>query len=198
MKEIYKKYGTIIITLLLLLVIILIRNCEKEPKIVTKTEIDIDWIKDSIKNVLIKEIKPVYIDTGSTKYVKGDVSIKWKDSIVYVDKPTKTTIKANQYKTTISSNEAKANLEITTSGELLDVQGTIEYPKETKTITTTITKAKSGLFIYGSVPVNPDMINVEAGLMYQFKNTIGVMGGVQYNQITKRPDLKVGLVVKIL
>lgn len=200
MITIWNKYKIVFLAILTFILLLgVVKGCENEPKITTKTTINIEHIKDSIKKVLIKELKPIYIDTGSTKYVKikGKAEIQWRDSIVYRDKPSKTTIKANQYDTQLKSNNATASLKITSTGEVLDVQGTIEYPKQTITNTVTKTSAKSGLFIFAQVPINKNKINAEIGLLYQFKNTLGVMGSLQYNQYSKGIDGKVGLAIKL-
>lgn len=168
----------------------LIKACEDEPKVKIKTVTKVVKVHDTITNVKIDTIYSRVI-VEKIKNVKGETKI------VYIDTTTNTSIEAKQYKTTILSNEASANLKITTSGELLDVQGTIDYPKEVKTITKTITKSKSGLFLYGQVPINTNNINIEAGAIYQFKNSLMVLCGVQYNQFTKSGDIKVGIGIKI-
>jgi hypothetical protein len=194
----FNTYKNIIfIFLACILVIVVVKRCENAPKTETKTKVNIEWIKDSLREVIINEIEPVYIDTGSTKYIKGDKLITWRDSIIYVDKPSKTTIKANQFETILKSNNATANLKITSTGQVLDVLGTIEYPETTITNTTAKTRAKSGLFVYADVPINKNSIDVGGGLMYQFKNTLLLKGGVQYNDFTKTIDLRVGLGIKI-
>ena len=116
---------------------------------------------------------------------------------MYVDKPSSITIKASQYETVLKGTKASANIKIVSLGEVLDVQGVFTYPELETTTTITKTKAKSGLFVFGQVPLNTNNISVELGLAYQFKNTLMLMGGVQYNDFTKSADLKVGIGVKI-
>jgi hypothetical protein len=192
MINILNKYKIVIIAIVTFLVLLtVVKQCEQEPKIVTKTVTKTETKTDTIIKVQIKEVpKIVYIN----KYI----DVKGDKVIVYVDKPTdSSTIKANQYDTEIKSNNATAKLKITTSGELLDVTGVIEYPKETVTTTINKTSAKSGLFIYASAPINNNNLNIEVGGMYQFKNTLLLLGGVQYNQFTKGLDAKIGLGIKI-
>lgn len=192
MLKVWQKYKIAIVCVIgFLIFITVVRSCEKEPKIVTKTVTKIVTLRDTIKTVTIKEVPKIV-------YVNKYVNVKGDKVIVYVDKPTdSSTIKANQYDTEIRSNNALAKLQITTSGELLDVQGVIEYPKETVTTTITKTKAQSGLFLFSQVPINANQINAELGLLYQFKNSVMVMGGLQYNEFTKRADIKVGLGIKL-
>ena len=193
---ILNKYKAVIIVVVAaLLFITIVRQCEKEPRITTVTRVDIKKIKDSIKEVLLKEIEPVYIDTGSIKYIKGNT--KWRDSLVYVDKPGLSTIKALQYETVLKGTKASANIKIVSLGEVLDVSGTFTYPEKETTTTITKTKAKSGLFIYGSVPFNTNNINIEAGVMYQFKNTIIVGVGGQYDDFSKSAYLKGTVAIRV-
>lgn len=170
--------------LIVLALCLFLKQCSKEPKTIVKTE----YVKvtDTITKTIIDTVpKLVYVE--KTKTIKG------KDSIVYKDKPTDTSITANQYNTTLESNNASADLKITTTGELLDVKGTINYTKEIKTIK----QAQSGLFLYGDVPITKPHTNVELGLIYQFKNSILIKGGAQYNNFTKGVDFKVGIGIKL-
>jgi hypothetical protein len=187
----------LLIALAIVLLILINKQCEK-PKEVVKTEIDIEWIKDSIKQSMVNDVKVVYIDTSKSeiKWLKGDVEIQYKDSIVYVDKPNDSTIQANQYDTTLKSNDATAEVKITTTGELLDISGIITYPKIKETTTIVKNRDKSGLFIYADLPVTNNF-NPEVGAIYQFKNTALIKSGVQYNEFTKSIDVKIGIGIKI-
>ena len=156
-----------IIALGIICVFLLFRGCkEKEPKVITKTIVE--WKMDTIKVVEISKPKIVYVE----RYI----NIKGKDSIVYVNKPTSTTTKANDYQTTLLSNKAKANLNIITTGQLIDVTGDIEYPETTNTITTTKKVAKNGLF--ASVQSDPSFITFGGNLDLVLKNKIILGGGV--------------------
>lgn len=160
-----------------------------QPKVITKTKTVVEWKTDTITKTVIKEVpKTVYIE--KVKTVKG------KDSIIYKDKPTDTTIQANQYDTTLKSDSATAKLQITTTGELLDVKGSITYPSIEKTIETIKIRDNSGFFIYGSMPVNGN-ISPEIGGLYQFRNKIMIGTGVQYNNFTQKPDVKVTLGIRL-
>ena len=128
----------------------LIKQCEGEPKVVTKTVTKVIKVHDTITEVKIDTFyTQVYID--KVKTVKG------KDSIIYKDKPSETTTTAKQYNTTLKSNEASAELKITTSGELLDVSGVITYPKKETTTTITKTRDASGFYIYASMPISTQL-----------------------------------------
>lgn len=158
-----------------------------KTKIVEKTVIE--TVTDTITKTVIKEVpKEVIVN----KYIDKE----GEKVIVYVDKPNDSSFVANKYETTLTSNNATAKLDITTTGELLDVQGLITYPKETKTIETFKTVNNSGLFIYGSMPVNGN-ISPEIGAMYQIKNKILIGAGVQFNNFTKKADATITLGIKL-
>ena len=113
---------------------------------------------------------------------------------MYVNKADSTTIAANEFKAKLTSNNATADLKILTTGELLSVTGKIT-PQE-KRITTTKIKDKSGLYIYGMLPLNKT-VSPEVGALYQLRNKMFISGGVQYNDLTKSIDFKVGIGIKI-
>lgn len=158
----------------------LIKQCG-EPKVVTKTVTEVVKVHDTITEVKIDTIyTQVFID--KVKTVKG------KDSIIYVDKANDSSLIAKKYKTTVKSNEAEAKLDIVTTGELLDIKGTINYPRITET--TTITKPGSGLFFYGSS-------SFEVGLIYNIRNKMQLGLGGQYNNITNRIEPTFTLAVRL-
>ncbi|NRA92178.1 MAG: hypothetical protein HRU26_05740 [Psychroserpens sp.] len=168
----------------------IMRSCEGEPKIITKTETKIEWKTDTVKVKEIQKLeKPVFVEKINT--------IKGKDSIIYVNVPTDSTIIANQFKTELKSNEAKADLTITSTGEVLDVFGTITYP-EKETITE-ITKIKdaSGFYLYGESPINSKVFTPEIGIQYNIKNKMFISSGVQYNNLNNNLDVKLGIGIKL-
>lgn len=161
-----------------------VKQCEKKPKVVTKTKIKYVKVIDTITKIEIQEVpKTVYVE--KVKTVKG------KDSIIYVDKPNDSTITANQYDTKLESNNATADLKITTTGQLLDVKGVINYTQENTTTTITKTVPQSGLFLYGKTSINPLVENIEVGLDYQFKNTFIVGASTSYNDLSKSVNFNV-------
>jgi len=190
MIDIWNKYKVIVtIVVCSLIFMTIVRQCEKEPKIVTKTVTKTIIKHDTITKTIISEPKTVY--------VKKYVNVKGKDKIVYLEKQDTSATEAKEYNTILQSNKSTANIKITTTGELLDVSGTITYPEKEKITTITKSRAKSGLFVYGTAPLNTNNISIEVGMAYQFKNTLMIIGGVQYNDFTKSADLKVGIGVKI-
>lgn len=165
------------IIIAVILILVLFDQCTEGKtitKTVTKERIVIDtFYKD---RTVIKEIpKPVYINRTITK--------KGKDSIIYVDKPNDSTITARQFKTTLQSNKAKADLNIVSTGEVLDVTGTIQYP-EKETITT-IKKDRSGKFLYLKTDFTNLLESVELGTFIHFNNKIGVIAEVGFDRRLK-------------
>lgn len=171
-----------------ILLIWLNRQCEKEPEIIVKTVTKTVIVKDTITETIIKEVP-------KTVYVERIKTVKGKDSIIYLDKPSDGSITANQFDATVKANDATAQLKITTTGQLIDVLGTIDYPR-TKTTTTIIkNRDKSGLYIYGSTTIQN--IQPELGLLYQFKNKAFISSSAQYNDFTNSIDGKIGIGVKV-
>jgi hypothetical protein len=167
---------THIIIAILLVLLLLETTCNEKPeemvKVVTKTE----TVTDTITKTIIKEVpKEVIVN----KYIDKE----GEKVIVYVDKPNDSSIVANQYQTELISNNATAKLDITTIGELLDVQGLITYPEKETIKETTITRDASGLFIYGSMPISSQLTTPELGVMFQIKNKLIIGVGAQYNTI---------------
>ena len=175
---------------LLVVLFALLKQCEGEPKVVTNTVTKIVTKHDTINEVIIKEVP-------KTVYVNKYIDKQGEKVIVYVDKPNDSTITANQYTTTLKSNKATAKIDITTTGELLDVSGVITYPEKETTTTITKTRDASGLYLFGAAPINSQALTPEIGVLYQFKNKMFVSTSVQYNNFTNNVDAKIGIGVKI-
>jgi hypothetical protein len=174
---------------LMLLTIFLVKRCEGEPKVITKTTTVVKTITDTIERVVIS--RPII------KYVEKVKTVKGKDSIVYVEKPNNNTVVANQYPTTLESNSAKADLLVTTTGELLDVSGTITYPERTVTTTITKVKPKSGAFLYFETNISTSPKRFELGVDYQLRNTVLIGVSADYSNITKNLSANVKLGFRI-
>ena len=195
-----------LIGIVVVLILLTVKQCEKEPKTRTIVKKEIVYKTDTIVDVQISSPKKVYIYEIDTLRVNdGNFNSKNTNKVnatVYKDtlKVNKTVYKmtpivANEYDTTLKSDSATANLQIRTTGQLLSVKGVITYPKETKTIETIKTRSKSGLFIYGKSDINLQV--PEVGVLYQFKNSVFVSGGVEYNTQLNQSYAKVGLGIRI-
>ena len=164
----------------------LVKQCEQEPKTVVKEKVVYKYRTDTIHSTIIQEVpKNVYIERIKT--VKGN------DSIVYVKVPGEKSIEANQYDTELKANNATAKLKITTTGQLLDVTGTIDWKEKETTTTTTIVKPKSGLFIYGQTSVSPLLEVSSIGLDYQLRNTVIVGTSFSLDHVSKQNYVNVKL-----
>ena len=177
----------IVITIILFA---LFDQCTNKVKTKIETVTKIERITDTVKETIIKEVP-------KTVYVEKIKTVKGKDSIIYQEKPTDSTIKANKYETQLKANDATADLQITTTGTLLDVQGSINYPKITETTTITKTKPESGLFLFGSAPINNNFNDIELGLMYNFKNKLQLGVGGQYNNFINNIEPRITLAIKL-
>lgn len=140
-----------------------IQECQRPPvvkieeKIVTKTD----------------TITKTKIIPGDIRYVQLTKTVKGKDSIVYVDKPSEidsTVVEAREFKTTLEADSARADLSILSTGQVLDVQGTITWQE--KTTTKIIEKVRPKLYIYGETSVNPMLEKTEIGLDLSTKKYI--------------------------
>jgi len=175
--------------LLLIVILIIFDRCTNKTttKIETKTVTKI--VTDTIVRTEIIEVeKKVFINKVKT--------IKGKDSIIFVDKSSPNSIETNQYKVKLESNDAFADLTITSETKPFQVSGVITYPEKETITTITKTKDRSGLFLYGTTSLDFGA-EIEVGLMYHLKNKVGIMSGINYNTITKRPDVKVGILIKL-
>jgi len=163
-----KRFGLHVI--IIVLFGLLVHQCTQEPEVKTVTKIEYIEKTDTITKVKIDSV-PI------TRYVNRIKTVKGKDSIIYREVANDTTIEAREYKTELESDSAKAKLSILTTGELLDVKGTISYPKEIKTVTTF--KNASGLFAYGQSDIQ--LNNFSVGLDYVYKNKIIIGVNTNYN-----------------
>ena len=153
----------------------LLKQCEGEPKVVTKTVTKIVTKYDTIKEVKI--------DTFKQKvYVQKIITKEGKTVIHYKDKPSEDTINASKQSVEILSNEATAKLSITHTGELLDVSGIITFPKVEKTVETIITRDASGRFLYLKTDVLNTFNSGELGVFLHIKNKIGFIGEIGYDK----------------
>lgn len=169
-----------------------VEQCRNDDiKTVVKTETVIETVVDTITKVVIQKVP------GPKIYVEKVKTVKGKDSIVYRDKPSDVTIAANKYKTELESDGAIAKLDILTTGELLDLQGTIIYPKQT--ITNNVTKKipTSGAFLFIESNINSMPDRYALGIDYQIRNKILLGTSVSYNTITKNTNLNVKIGFKI-
>jgi len=187
-----KTRNIIYILGLIVIIIAFIDQCTQDPRVITKTETIEKIVIDTFykDRTVIKEIeKPVYINRVVTE--------KGKDSLIYVEKPNDSTITARQFKTTLESNKAKADLNIISIGEVLDVTGTITYPEKETITTITKTKDRSGFYIYGKAPIISQNFSPEIGIQANIRNKMFFSGGVQYNNINNNVNVLVGIGVKL-
>lgn len=183
LKILNSKWLYIVIGIILLM--ILLRSCNQEPEIIT----EIEYIErtDTITKVEIQEV-PIKVYVQKIKTVKG------KDSIIYVkekDTANLPIIEANQFTTFLNSNNATADLKITTTGQLLDVQGVINYKEKVTTITEF--KNNSGLFLYGQTNTKFDTYGIGVDYVIKNKIIIGVSGNYNTQFESASVNFKVGI-----
>lgn len=162
----------------------LLQFCEgpkKEDKVVTK--IKVVKVTDTLKldGKVVTKYKNVYIRKTDT-------------SIVYLDRPDTTSIKARVYTQPIKGNRSSGIATITTSGELLDFCATIECQDSIKETTITKYKDRSKAFISASYNTN-NQLNL--GIDWNLKNKILLKGGVGYETQTLKPYISLGIGIPI-
>ena len=149
--------------IVIIFIIAFLKDCDGK-KVKTVTVIETVTVTDTIINTVIQKVpKTVYIERLKT--------IKGKDTIIFKDRPTDSTIQANQYKTTLESNNATADLIVTTTGELLDLSGTINYKQENKTTTITKKIPSSGAYLSAQIGL-VGTPSYGIGLDFQIKKVI--------------------------
>lgn len=182
--KILKENIAVILLIIVLIVVVKLLESEPKTKVTTKT-VYVDKIDTIIKVVYKDKPKDVFVEVGGGS----------DGTNVYRDKATPLTVEAKQYSTTLFSNNAKADLNITTTGELLDITGTIQWQEAVTTITKETTKPKSGLFIYAEHQITQPFSNSSIGLDYQIRNSIIVGVSLNYDSAQKvvSPSVKLGL-----
>lgn len=180
MKSLKNNWG---ILATIIVIIIMIKFLEKEPKTIIKTKYipKVEVIKETIIDTLYKNV-----------YVTKTKTIKGKDTIIYKDSTSKNTIPAKQYKAVVKTDSTRADLLVTTTGELLDVSGVITYNQKETTLK--MIKPKSGLFGYIEVPIN-NSPRLGVGLDYVFRNKI--ITGVSVSQNTLNKNLYINAKIGI-
>ena len=172
-----------------IIMFVVLKQCEGEPKTITKTETVTKIVKEPIVDVQIKEVpKTVYVE----KKIKGDSIIIYKDKPSEIPNITET----KQYETELKSNNATASLLIT-ADKLYDVSGTITYPEKETTVETIKTLDASGFYIYGSMPISSQITTPELGVMFQIRNKIIIGVGAQYNNFNDNVSAVATLAVKL-
>lgn len=164
--------------------LLLIHSCEDkkvEDKVVTK--IKVVKVTDTLKidGKVVTKYKNVYIRKTDT-------------SIVYLDRPDTTSIKARVYTQPIKGNRSSGIATITTSGELLDFCATIECQDSIKETTITKYRDNSKLFLSGKYNTNN---SAEIGLDWNLKNKVLLKGGIGYEMQNSKPYISVGIGIPI-
>lgn len=188
-KRIIKITGAIIILFFVVLGIYQLFYSKDPPPPEIITKVEYKSIIDTIYKTIIKPPKTVYI-------------YKKKDSIIYMDRtampPDIPTIKANEFTTTLTSNNATARLQIITTGELLDVKGNIIYQEKNTTIESIIYKTNNCLYIYGETSIFPRFEEFKIGVDYTIKNKFIIGTNAGYNAAYKHGTVNIKIGFKIL
>ena len=191
MKDVFSKRNVITAIVSLVIGILIASSCDgnrgnSPDKVKIKTRV----IERVDTLIIEKKSKPktVYID--KIKYIKGDV--------VYVGEPNDSvpTIKANKYSQKVVGSRSVADIEVTTTGELIDLKSFVTVKDSIIEKETIIIKSKSNVFMSGGISINPNQSvrDFNVGIDYNIKNKalIGVNGGFDLNSNQPYIGLRVG------
>lgn len=190
---------TFIIGLVIGLLFCMVTECNNKPSTTTKTTIETKPISQPIKDVVIGE--PTVVDYKPSNKTSEQSDTRTPEpritpSEAVIEEPitSEENDVVNKYPVTLKSNDATANLQVFTTGTLLDVEGVITYPEKTITKETTITKDASGLFLYAQTSMVPMLEQFQVGVDYVIKNKYIIGTSASYNTISTNGyvNLKVG------
>lgn len=170
----------------LIIGVLIASSCEgKRTEIKTITKTKVVEVRDTLilKDTIVKP-KKVYVSKTNTK-------------VVYVDKPDSIpTIQANKYNQRIVGNRSVADVEVLTTGELLDLKAVVTCKDSIIEKETIITKSKSNVFVSGGVGFDGQgtIRDINVGLDYNIKNDllIGIEAGYDLNVQQPFVGIRVG------
>ena len=166
--------------------VLLASSCERDvvevrEKIVIKNVKVTDTVR--MHDTIVKPVK-VYVDRWRNK-PNPNPTPNNEEEIV----------EANKYSQELIGEKGTAKIDIITTGELIDLSGTIECNE--KIVEKTITKytAKSKVFVSGGIDMrlNGGVKNIRAGIDYNIKNKVLLKGGLGYDITDNQPFAGVGI-----
>tara|TARA_R100000951_G_scaffold74557_1_gene62829 strand:- start:82 stop:642 length:561 start_codon:yes stop_codon:yes gene_type:complete len=166
--------------------VLLASSCERDvvevrEKIVIKNVKVTDTVR--MHDTIVKPVK-VYVDRWRNK-PNPNPTPNNEEEIV----------EANKYSQELIGEKGIAKIDVITTGELLDLSGTIECNE--KIVEKTITKytAKSKVFVSGGIDMrlNGGVKNIRAGIDYNIKNKVLLKGGLGYDITDNQPFAGVGI-----
>ena len=165
----------------------ILKSCKNDDiKISKKKTVNIERIKDSITEVVIKNVKPIYRDTVITKtkkvFIKGEDVIIVKDTTIYVTNNDENGQNLNSYDVLLKTEQSTADLKINVLGTLKSVTGTIDYPRITNTEIITKKIPVSSNYIFLKSNIDKPFNNFDLGYIRTFKSKILLIGSITYNQ----------------
>ena len=191
MKKIFNKRNIITAIVSLVIGILIASSCNgNRSDDITKVKTEIKVVERIDTLIVEKKSKPKTVYVDRIKYVKGDV--------VYVGEPNDSvpTIKANKYSQKVVGSRSVADIEVTTTGELIDLKAFVTVKDSIIEKETIIIKSKSNVFMSGGISINPNQSvrDFNVGIDYNIKNKalIGVNGGFDLNSNQPYIGLRVG------
>ncbi len=156
---------------------------------------DVVKIKEKIVVKNVKVTDTVRIHDTIRKPIKVYVD-RWKYVRVPVDAPiVEEIVEANKYSQKLIGKKGTAQIDVVTTGELLDLSGIIECNE--KIVEKTITKYvnKNSLFFSSGVDLNVKgkIRNIKVGLDYNIRNRVLIKGGIGYDVLGNQPLVGIGI-----
>lgn len=187
---------------ILVLILLLLNSCpgkrvsEKRTRVVKTDTILLKKI-DSLSKLFkdYKQVKPevVYVKIKDNKLKR----LSPQEVTKAQETESKDLLKLNEYKDTIQNKDLTIYSNILTDGKIYEnnIKYELNYPVVKETITETIERNNSGLFIYSGIETSQlQLQGVNVGLQYVHKNNWLVGYGVGYSQNQKiNHHIKIGL-----
>lgn len=159
----------------------------------TKVKTDIKTTRDKIPNK-VEKLSFNQLDSIINSHTKESVVKTLFDYPLVLDELSVTNKLVFDYKNQVSLLNEKDKLK---DDIIKDKDNQIKIVESQRDLYKKESKPKSGLFIYADMPINTNLSNIEAGLLYQYKNTFLIKAGIQNNNLTSSADIIVGVGVRI-
>ena len=190
MKDFFTKRTLITALASLIIGVLIASSCEGRGDVVgnkVKTKVKVVERIDTlvVKEKVLSKPKIVYVDVNNT----DTIYIKKPDSIPV--------IKARKYNQKVIGERSEADIEITTTGELIDLKAFVKVKDSIITKEVVEYKVKSNVFMSGGISVNPNQSvrDFNVGIDYNVKSKvlIGIEGGYDLNVNQPFIGFRVGL-----
>lgn len=135
-----------------------------------------DVIKKEVVNIRVTDTVRMITPISTPRLVFVEKVVVENDTIIrFVNEPSETSITANKYSETLKGEHGEVDIDVTTTGQLLDLRGVMRFNKTETTITKVVEKNK----LFMGVEYNTDE-RIEAKLSLSLKNKAMISGGMGF------------------